>query len=369
MRSAPTPSPVPASPWGSWWLISGAWWTLNAVTHASSRASMNGVPFLEAAKYDSISAALWVPFTVLAFWLAERAPVTRRTWTRAVPLVLSSTALVVLARALFVMVTDPVIHWYPAPPAFREVFITSVANNFFLFLLFVGAGHGLVYARRMREREELLARAELRHLKAQLHPHFLFNTLNAISAYVRAEPDTAVQMIARLSTLLRHALQRAGTQEVSLEEELSIVAAYVDIEQLRFDDRLRVVWQVAPDTLGATVPHLLLQPLVENAIRHGLAPLSRTGTVEIRTERRGASLHLSVRDDGVGMDAARHAASMLPSPIARDDLTASSGVGLRNTQARLQQLYGDAHRLTLDAREPQGLDVSIILPFRPFARS
>ncbi len=368
MRPDSTPTRPLALPWGTWWLVSGAWWTLNAITHASSRASMNGVPFLEAAKYDSISAALWVPFTVLAFWLAERAPVTRHSWSRSVPLVLLATAGVVLARALFVIVTDPVLRWYPAPPTFRDVFITSIANNFFLFLLFVGAGHGLVYARRMREREELLARAELRHLKAQLHPHFLFNTLNAIAAYVRAEPDTAVQMIARLSTLLRHALQRAGTQEVSLEEELSIVAAYVDIEQLRFDDRLRVVWQIAPETLGATVPHLLLQPLVENAIRHGFAPLSRTGTVEIRAERRGHALHLLVRDDGVGLDSARRE-SVMNTPMARDDLTASSGVGLSNARARLQQLYGTAHRFTLDTRDPQGLDVCIVLPYRPFARS
>jgi two-component system LytT family sensor kinase len=368
MRPDSTPTPPPASPWGTWWLISGAWWTLNAITHASSRASMNGVPFLEAAKYDSISAALWVPFTVLAFWLAERAPVTRHSWSRSVPLVLLATAGVVLARAVFVIVTDPILRWYPAPPTFREVFITSIANNFFLFLLFVGAGHGLVYARRIREREELLARAELRHLKAQLHPHFLFNTLNAISAYVRAEPDTAVQMIARLSTLLRHALQRAGTQEVSLEEELSIVAAYVDIEQVRFDDRLRVVWQIAPDTLGATVPHLLLQPLVENAIRHGLAPLSRTGTVEIRAERRGNSLHLLVRDDGVGL-AGSPRTFVANTPPSRDQLTASSGVGLSNARARLQQLYGEAHDFVLDTRDPQGLDVCIVFPYRPFARS
>ncbi|MBL0940461.1 MAG: histidine kinase [Gemmatimonadaceae bacterium] len=366
MRPVPDSKPIVRSrtPWGMWWAISGAWWALNGLTHASSRASMNGQSFMESAKYDFISAALWVPFTVLAFWLAERAPVTRISWPRTVPLVVGAASAVVLVRALFVIATDPFIHWYTNPPVFSDVLITSITNNFFLFFLFVGAGHALVYARRIREREELLSRAELQHLKAQLHPHFLFNTLNAISAYVRAEPDTAIQMITRLSTLLRHALQRAHTQEVSLEEELSIVAAYVDIEQVRFDERLRVVWQIAPDTLSATVPHLLLQPLVENAIRHGFSSLSRLGTVEIRTERHGNALHLLVRDDGVGLPAS--ALAQLDQPIVTSNT--SHGIGLSNARERLRQLYGDAHTFLLAPRQPHGLDVRIVLPFRPFSR-
>lgn len=330
---------------------------------------MNGQPFLEAAKYDFISAALWVPFTVLAFWLAERASASHLSWKRTIPLVMLASSAVVVLRAVFVMVTDPIIHWYPEPPVFRDVLITSLANNFFLFCLFVGAGHALVYAQRMREREELLSRAELQHLKAQLHPHFLFNTLNAISAYVRAQPDTAVQMIARLSTLLRHALQRASTQEVSLEEELSIVAAYVDIEQVRFDDRLRVSWQIAPDTLGATVPHLLLQPLVENAIRHGFPTLSRVGTVEIRAERRGETLHLLVRDNGIGLRDGN--APLQPArsiPLNGNASIPSTGIGLTNARRRLEQLYGRAHRFELKAGAHHGLDVEIVLPFRPFPR-
>jgi two-component system, LytTR family, sensor kinase len=158
-------------------------------------------------------------------------------------------------------------------------------------------------------------------------------------------------MLAQLSTLLRHALQRERAQEVSLREELSILAAYVDIEQLRFEDRLRVVWRIAPDVMAAQVPHLLLQPLVENAIRHGIAPRSDPGCVEIAACLRDGALHLCV---GRGVADATRAASGI-------------GVGLSNTRDRLRQLYGTAHSLTVRTVVPHGLRVDIVLPFREAA--
>jgi LytS/YehU family sensor histidine kinase len=206
-------------------------------------------------------------------------------------------------------------------------------------------------------REELLAQAELANLKAQLHPHFLFNALNAVSAYVRTDPDVAAQVIARLGTLLRHALQHADTQEVSLAEELGIVAAYLDIEQVRFGDRLQVRWRVDPELLGGAVPHLLLQPLVENAIRHGLSGRSAPGTIEIHAAREGDTLRLTVRDDGDGLSAT---AAQRPGN--------STGVGIANVRQRLRQLYGPAQQFDLRSAHPRGVEVTVAMPFRLHAR-
>lgn len=342
-------------PWGRWWLLAGALWTLNALLSALARGSMTGRAPTGLTFPEVVSSALWIPVTVFAFWLAHRFPLERRTWRRTIPLAIAAAALVIVARALFVVATNGVMHWYPVIPPLAQLLVTSIANNLLLFLLVLGAGHALSYARAVREREELLAQAELQYLKAQLHPHFLFNTLNTIGAYVRSEPDTAVQVIARLGTLLRHALQRAGTHEVSLEEELAIVSAYVEIEQLRFGERLHVTWQVNPETLAVAVPHLLLQPLVENAIRHGLSTRSAPGTLAIRTERDGERLRLIVSDDGVGLRTVR------PERPA-----SSTGVGLANVRQRLRQLYGDAQQLLLRERVPHGVEVTVSLPFRAF---
>lgn len=365
------PPPLPTRPlaaapipWARWWAIASAWWLSNGLLFALARASMTAQPVGALLRVDLVSSALWIPVSVFAFWLAQRYPVSRGTWQRTIPLALAAAVGVVLLRAAFVIVTNPFMHWYPVTPPAGQVLVTSVANNLSLFLLVLGAGHGLAYARAFREREELLAQAELAHLKAQLHPHFLFNTLNAVSAYVRSDPDVAVQIIARLSTLLRHALHRAGTQEVPLEEELAIVAAYVEIEQLRFGDRLRVTWNIAPASLSAAVPHLLLQPLVENAIRHGIAPQSAPGLVEIRTERDGDAVRLTVRDDGVGLSAAPPSAHELAPGLE----PVTGGVGLANVRRRLVQLYGDAQQFQLTARTPRGVEVCICMPFRQAPR-
>jgi two-component system, LytTR family, sensor kinase len=255
---------------------------------------------------------------------------------------------IVLVKAIIVFVGNPWGGWYRTLPPFGDVLITSVANNLFLFWLVVGAAHAIVNAKRVQERDEQLARAELQHLKAQLHPHFLFNALNTVSAFVRTEPEKATHMIERLSTLLRHAL-RSTTQEVALREELAVLAAYVDIEQLRLEERLTVAWQIEPDALAAQVPHLLLQPLVENAIRHGIATRSAPGRVEISASRRNGTLHLTVSDDGVARSAPEQN---------------GTGVGLSNTRDRLQQLYGTGHTLTVSAQHPHGMRVEIALPFR-----
>jgi LytS/YehU family sensor histidine kinase len=308
-----------------------------------------GVTWEHAFRTTMWSAWLWVPLTVLALWLADRLPLDRDAWRRHLPAHVGAAAGVCVFRALAVVVLNPWAGWYAELPPFREILLTSVANNLFLFWMLVGVGHALVYARRFRERDEQLVRAELHTLKMQLHPHFLFNTLNTVNAYVRTDPDTAERMIARLSLLLRHALASVGTQEVPLEEELRIARTYLEIEQVRFEDRLRVHWNVDPDTEAAQVPHLILQPLVENAIRHGIAPRAAEGSLEITTERRNGTLHLTVRDDGVGIP---------------DGYRVSNGVGLANTRARLRQLYGTRQSLEVTNAAGGGVRVHLTLPFR-----
>jgi LytS/YehU family sensor histidine kinase len=188
----------------------------------------------------------------------------------------------------------------------------------------------------------------------QLHPHFLFNTLNTISVLMQEDVEAANRMLVRLSELLRLTLRNTDAHEVSLKQELEFLRGYLEIEQTRFQDRLRVRWQVAADTLDAQVPNLLLQPLVENAIRHGIAPRSTAGTIEIRAARRNGTIELQVRDDGAG----------LSGELKQNN----SGIGLANTQARLKQLYGDKHRFHLAPADGGGLMVTVTIPFHTRAQ-
>jgi two-component system LytT family sensor kinase len=231
-----------------------------------------------------------------------------------------------------------------------------LATYFFL----VGLGHAMEYWRESRERavraerlQTRLAEAQFQALQRQLQPHFLFNTLHTISSLMRSDVDAADMMIDRLSELLRMSL-RAQAQEVTVRQELDILQSYLGIEQTRFRDRLSVVIAVDPDLLDARVPHLLLQPLVENAVRHGIAPRARPGRIEIRAARRGDRLDLDVTDTGDGAPPDRlHALN--------------DGVGLSNTRARLKHLYGDDHRFTFANRKEGGFQVSISIPYRTAA--
>ena len=197
--------------------------------------------------------------------------------------------------------------------------------------------------------ETSLVQARLRTLEAELQPHFLFNTLHAISSLVHTNPDGADRMISRLSDLLRLTFDRSGAARVSLQEELEFLQKYLEIEQTRFHDRLTVRFDIDPDTLDAEVPRLILQPLVENAIKHGVSPKPGAGLVQISTRRQGENLWIEVSDNGVGLSAG-----------ARAQLR--SGVGLSNTRGRLECLYGPAHRIEF-SDDSKGLAVRLEFPF------
>ena len=221
----------------------------------------------------------------------------------------------------------------------------------------VGISYALAYNRESRARalraahlETRLAEARLRTLEAELHPHFLFNTLHAISTLVHTQPESADRMISRLSDLLRITFSRSGAACIPLHEELEFLQKYLEIEQTRFQDRLSVDYDIDPDTLDAEVPRLILQPLVENAIKHGVAPRMGPGTISISSHRDDAGLCLSVRDNGVGLTGGSRA-------------QLHSGVGLSNTRDRLECLYGAEQSLKFVESTP-GLAVEMRLPFR-----
>jgi signal transduction histidine kinase len=199
--------------------------------------------------------------------------------------------------------------------------------------------------------ETRLMETRLRTLEAELHPHFLFNTLHAISTLIHSKPDAADRMISRLSDLLRLTFDRSGSARISLQEELEFLQKYLEIEQTRFQDRLGVNFDIDPDTLDAEVPRLILQPLVENAIKHGLSPKPGHGLITITAARRNGSLLLEVRDNGVGLN-------------ARTRVRLHEGVGLSNTRDRLDCLYGSAHRLEFSDGH-DGLAVRLEFPFHP----
>jgi len=208
------------------------------------------------------------------------------------------------------------------------------------------------FSRATEEREQLearLARAQLQSLRLQLHPHFLFNTLNTINALIGTDRHAAERVISGLSELLRMSLSSASEQEVTLAKELELLAHYIEIQQIRFQDRLTVNFRIDPDARYALVPNLMLQPLLENAIRHGIAPRAAPGHVIVTAARHGNRLELSVVDDGVGERASRD---------HRD------GVGLGNTRARLLSLYGSEHRFEAGGASAGGFRVHIEIPYR-----
>jgi two-component system, LytTR family, sensor kinase len=220
--------------------------------------------------------------------------------------------------------------------------------------LFYFAIHDWTELREQRERAakaEMMAQAaRLRALQSQLQPHFLFNTLNAISTLVvEGQTSDAARMIARLSDFLRLTLDTTSTPEISVAEELEFVRRYLEIEQVRFGDRLRVTIHAQPEAMSGLVPALVLQPLVENAVKHGVLTREQGGSVTITVEQKNGALRLSVADDGPGLPA---------------NGTAVHGVGLSNTAARLTELYGDASHFSLDPSAAGGLTATIEIPFR-----
>jgi two-component system, LytTR family, sensor kinase len=242
----------------------------------------------------------------------------------------------------------------------QRIYLTNLDWALMTYSAIVGLSYALGYYRESQARalgaanlEARLAQARLRTLEAELHPHFLFNTLHAISTLIHTQPDAADRMISRLSDLLRITFSRSDAAVVPLHEELEFLQKYLEIEQTRFQDRLTVEFDIDPDTLDAAVPRLILQPLVENAIKHGVAPRTAPGRIAIVSRLEAERLCLQVRDNGDGLSNAARAGH-------------HQGVGLSNTRDRLECLYGPAQALEL-IESGDGLMVQIHLPFQSVA--
>ena len=245
----------------------------------------------------------------------------------------------------------------PVPPTAGPVATWGIRFQFGLlsygFVLAWGYVHEYFSQIRSRDLavarlEGELARAQLRALKAQLQPHFLFNTLHAVTVLIRRDPEAATRTVLRLSDLLRMTLVDTERQESPLADELRFVRLYLEIEQTRFRERLQVVWDVPPELAQATVPTLVLQPLVENALRHGIEPSASGGRVTIAGARSNGRLILRVMNDGTGLRVRRE------------------GVGLASVRGRLERLYGDAQRFELAEREAGRVEATVELPYRPY---
>jgi sensor histidine kinase YesM len=246
--------------------------------------------------------------------------------------------------------------------AFERLLFTNFHFDFLVYWALIGIFHLREINRRFVEREReaarlaletsqletKLAEARLEALKMQLQPHFLFNTLNSISVLMRDDVATANKMLVRLSELLRTALKSENSKTVSLQEELEFLRDYLEIEQMRFQDRLTIDFKIENETLDAKIPNLLLQPLVENAIRHGIAKLSENGKILIKSKRNNGFIELSVSDNGKGLD----------------ELTIShNGIGLKNTKERLEKLYGEKQNFEIISSEKEGFTVNLKIPY------
>jgi signal transduction histidine kinase len=311
----------------------------------------------------------WAILSLFVFELARRFPIEQKVWPRslAVHLVAGATF------ALLKLVMDyPIIYYFYCPtpwlltfPVFFKMAFTDMFGAYVLrYWAILGVAHAINYYQMYRKRElcssqleARLALAQLQLLKMELHPHFLFNTLHSISALIHSDAERADRMLTRLGDLLRLTLENSGTHEVCLSQELDFIQTYLEIEQVRFGSRLAIQRQIDPEVLGARVPYLILQPLVENAIRHGIAPYPRPGQVGIGARRVGTMLWLQVWDTGPGLTE------------GWCNGRCKSGIGLTNTRSRLRQLYGEGHAFQLRNANTGGLVVTIELPYRPGKRT
>jgi sensor histidine kinase YesM len=347
-------------------LTSFAFWTLIGLAFASqlyvsSAHFGNPISWRYAV---SNSLADWYVFALLsvpAIGLSQRHPLIQKRWKDAVAIHFGASTLfsitwvglrLVAGRFLSLAYLESL----DFAQAFKDLLGRTFLFNLLIYWVIVTVSHALDYYRKYHERElrtseleKRLAQAKLQALQMQLNPHFLFNTLHAISALMHKDVEAADRMIARLSDLLRYALESTDAQEVPLKQELDFLKRYLEIEQTRFGNRLAVQMEIAPETIDARVPNLVLQPLIENAIRHGIEPHSKAGRISLRATRDNETLVLQVRDNGAGVS---------------NHSKLQEGIGLSNTRARLQELYGADHRFELNNATDGGLLVSVTIPWR-----
>ena len=356
--------------WLKWLAILGIWIVLGLIyagpIYLEVRAEGMGHSAWRIFSWGVLSWCVWAPLTPAIVWLARRYSFVGAAWKRSLlvhlPSFLIISAVHSAAATYITLAIQPFDKMGDSPTDFLPRFLSRMKGAFgsdlLVYAVVVGICYAIDYYRKYREREFLasqleaqLAQAQLDSLRMQLHPHFLFNTLNGIVGLVRDNKNqAAVSMLVGLSDLLRHALEHSSEQEVKLREELNFIKLYLDIQQMRFSDRLQIEIDVDAETRDALVPNLILQPLAENALRHGIGRSVASGLVGISAHKENGSLKLMVFDNGIGLS-------------SNWQLKSGGGIGLANTAARLQQLYGEGHRLDVRNREGGGVEVLVEIPF------
>jgi len=332
------------------------------LTSLNPKAHVDGI---EIGSMLILNLTLWyVPAALMApiFRIATHFRLDAERWIRAIAIHATTAVLFSIVHVAAMMVVRvmlwPELRLMPAErwlSYIQDHYLRNLDWSLMTYAAVVGMSYALGYYRESQARalkaahlETSLMEARLKTLEAELHPHFLFNTLHAISTLVHTDPEAADRMISRLSDLLRLTFDRSGAAGVALKEELEFLQKYLEIEQIRFQDRLAVKFDIDPETLDTDVPRLILQPLVENAIKHGIGPRAGQGLVQISTKKRPDGTWIEVRDNGVGLS--RNARTRF-----------ANGVGLSNTRARLECLYGSQHRLDF-AESSGGLSVQMLIP-------
>lgn len=346
-----------------WWLAVAAGATAVTVFFGAQTlvgAAVRGQPLTWA---RTLGSELYYWYLLAVFlpgvlWLARRVRIRRGDALKTATL--HSTAAVVIGAVHSVVYYAPLAVVLgasePVAGVVRQI-PTATMTVFWKYWVVIGVYYAFDYHRKYRERQEhaatlerSLVEARLEALRMQLHPHFLFNTLHTVSMLNLEDPGTANRVVSRLSEMLRMALDAHAEQEVPLAHEVEFVRRYLEVEGIRFEERLRTEVAVPPELLDACVPNLVLQPLVENAVRHGLASRREPGRIEVIARREGDRLLLEVSDDGPGIDGGA-------------GRVAGRGMGLENTRARLSALYGSAGRMRLETSRAGGLRAVVELPY------
>jgi two-component system, LytTR family, sensor kinase len=363
------------------WAVAFAVWTFislaaTATIYQLYRRFNGGIGLGEIAGMEFSQVLTYAPLTPLVFALAVRYPLQRGNWAKRSLLHLAAGLVFTLVH-ISLRAATPYGYWDPASRQWTSAIWDSHAHAFrapwvVLRSMFLGSvvddvtgayvpivlvAHAVSYYRRFRERElratqleGQLAKAHLQRLKSQLQPHFLFNTMHSISALMLTDVNAADRMMCRLSDLLRISLETADTQITTLNRELEFVTCYLEIEKVRFEERMKVIFDIAPETLDAQVPHLLLQPLVDNAVKHGISKVSVGGEIRITVRRQDKELQLQIKDNGPG--------------VRKTGTLATNGLGLRITRERLESLYGQNQSLELVSPPEGGVTIRVCIPFR-----
>ena len=329
---------------GIWTLIATLAVLGRAVYRVHAGLSVNWPTFLAEGYVDWYTCAVFTPFI---FWLSRRFPISRH---HLIPHILvhvaATVAFIALKLALFLPIAARM-HWIDSVTFGNEMLASAFALTLTYWTV-LAAEHGLKYYRNQLQLEASLSEVRLNALKAQIHPHFLFNSLNAVATLMHRDVAAADRMVLELGELLRELMQADGKQQNTVADEVRLTKRYLHIMNIRFGNRLTFDVDVEPETNDALVPHLLLQPLVENAIRHGVERSTNAIRVSVATRRQGSLMQVIVQDDGPGF-------TTVPPQL---------GLGLQNTRDRVQQLYGVTGHVTFENAPRGGARVSVALPYR-----